>query len=433
MLMHEKKNFFLYSFGRLVSMLGSGIQMIALPLFILDLTGSASMMGIFSFLSTVPMLFTAPFSGVIGDRLNRKNIMVNMDIARGMLILLMGIIAFYGTINLYLIFIMQVLISTMNSIFGSATAAMLGDIVAADNLAKANSKLSAINSLSMIIGPALGGILYGVFGITAVFFINGISFILSGISEIFIIYKPEHLTKKVKMNAKQFVIDVKEGILFIKDEKGLKYLMLFALTANFLIAPILSVTFPFILREEIQFSGTAYGIIQTAVTTGALLGSIIFAIVLKNWTGKKSIGIGLIGMNFSLLITTLLIFPRSINYFGGATISLLVLIFISMIFVGVFNIIINIPIQNNLQKMTPSNIRSRVFSVLELVFHAAIPVGSLIIGFFTDLVPSYIVMFSAIVLLVFVGLLFIAKSPLETFDPKIKKDNNENDLIKESV
>jgi len=88
-----EKNFVLFALGRLVSLVGSGIQMVAIPLYILDLTGSGAAMGIFTLLGMIPRLLAAPFAGVIGDRWNRKKIMVWTDFLRGILILYLSGIA----------------------------------------------------------------------------------------------------------------------------------------------------------------------------------------------------------------------------------------------------------------------------------------------------------------------------------------------------
>ena len=96
----QKRNFLLYSAGRLVSLIGTGVQMIALPLYILDLTGSGTLMGTFALLSMLPGLIFSPIAGVLGDRMNRKKIMVNMDYLRGIIILFMAYSAYQGWMNI---------------------------------------------------------------------------------------------------------------------------------------------------------------------------------------------------------------------------------------------------------------------------------------------------------------------------------------------
>jgi len=88
--MKDSQNFWLYTLGRFVSLLGSGVQDVAILLFILDVTGSGTAMGTFMIITVVPRLILVPLAGVVGDRLNRKWIMVSMDFGRGAVILLLA-------------------------------------------------------------------------------------------------------------------------------------------------------------------------------------------------------------------------------------------------------------------------------------------------------------------------------------------------------
>jgi MFS family permease len=202
------RNFWLYSMGRLVSFVGTGVQNVALPLFILDLTGSGTLMGTFMIASMVPRLILYPVAGVIGDRLNRKWIMVWTDLGRGALILFLALLAARGVLTIPILFLAQLLISVMNALFGPATMAMIPDIVEDEELTKANSTLGGIDGLSMIVGPAMGGIIYGLGGIQTAFLVNGASFVASGISEIFIKYT--QLTTELG-TIRQVMGDLKEG------------------------------------------------------------------------------------------------------------------------------------------------------------------------------------------------------------------------------
>ena len=154
--MKDTKNFLLYVTGRLVSLIGTGVQDVALPLFILDLTGSRAMMGTFMIISMVPRLILYPIAGVFGDRVNRKWIMVWMDFGRGAVILILALLATKNLITIPVLFAAQFLVSIMNALFGPATMAMLPDIVEEEELTRGNSIVGSVNSLSMIIGPALG-------------------------------------------------------------------------------------------------------------------------------------------------------------------------------------------------------------------------------------------------------------------------------------
>lgn len=408
----QKRNFWLYAIGRLVSLIGSGIQAIALPLYILDKTGSGTMMGVFAMLSMVPALFMTPLAGVIGDRWNRKNIMVNMDYARGLLITMLAVFAFMNKLNIPMLFFIQILVSLMDSIFGSATAAMMPDLLPEEKLAWGNSVMATIRSVSGIVGPALGGVIYGILGIEWVFAINAISFILSAFSEMFIIYVIPHSREK-KINFKIFLQDTKEGLRFLWVKKSLFSLVMLFMVLNFLANPIFVVVIPYIFREVIGFSAQHFGYAETSWTLGTLLGSIVVGTFLIKVSLSKLFKIGLVVMSYLAVVFSMEFFPFVQNYFNGPTWGYFFLIASTLLIMGIFNMILNIPIDTYLQKMTPSDIRSRVFSVIGLLAQLAVPVGSLVYGLLLDKFPSYLIILIATITFAIISTVYTFNMPEE--------------------
>lgn len=413
----QQRNFLLYAFGRLVSLIGSGIQMIAIPLYILDLTGSGTMMGVFTFFSFLPTLVMAPFAGVLGDRWNRKKIMVNMDYARGALILFLAALAITNNMSIYILFACQVVISLMGSIFGSSTSGMFPELVGEDDLMRANSIMGGIDSFSMIVGPILGGIIYGFGGIKYVFLINGVSFILSAISEMFIKYTSTTESKE-KISAKVFFEDFKEGFEFIKATKSIRSLIFYACAANFLLSPAFSVVIPYGLKEFIGFRPEHYGIMSSGFTIGILAGNILIASVLAKSSSKLLMRLGLFvqtSINFAFALTLL---PDSVSYFGGPSVLLLAIILIEFIIMGLFNAFVNTPLSANFQKIVPNKMRSRVFSVLGMLVQAGVPFGAVIYGVLLDLIPVYALYMTISILYVVLTVVFLRTAPAEAFEPK---------------
>ncbi|MGB4149340.1 MAG: hypothetical protein WBJ92_10035, partial [Tepidanaerobacteraceae bacterium] len=93
-------NLILLLLGRIVSDTGTSLQMVIMPLYIIDIGGSAATVGLFSFLAIMPTIFIYPFAGVLGDRLNRKTIMVATDLASGGVILALALTSYFGKMSL---------------------------------------------------------------------------------------------------------------------------------------------------------------------------------------------------------------------------------------------------------------------------------------------------------------------------------------------
>lgn len=386
--MKKNRNLWLYMIGRFISLIGTGIQMIALPLYILDLTGSGTLMGVFSILSLAPALAIAPLAGIIGDRKNRRNVMITMDFGRAGIICILGLLAMQSRLNVYILFTSQVFISIMDSLFGSSSSAIMPDLISKDNLMKANSLKGGFDAASMILGPALGGVIYGVFGITMVFYINSASFIICAIFSMFIIYH-KNVEAKEKINIKVFFKENKEALKFIFGKKGLLQLFTFAMVSNFIIAPMFDVIMPFVLKRKIGFNSKQYGYIMCFFTVGMLIGNICIAYFYKKFSSKFLMKLGLILEGIFTIVVSGLLFPKTVSYYGGPTWNLFLSIVSCCVVLGVFNAFVNTPISTNLQKLVPDQMRSRFFSLLGMFSQGAIPLGCLIYGILLDRMPYH--------------------------------------------
>jgi len=372
------KNFWLYAIGRFISQLGWAVQDVALPLYVLDVTKSGAMMSIFLIAELVPRLALSPIAGVVGDRYNRKALMVWLDIARG--VLLFGVIAF-GLLNLKTLLIVQVLMSIMGAFFASATGAMFADLVEKDELTRATSTVQTLGIIARIAGPLLGGIIYAFGGIKLALLINAVSFFGSGLFEMFIHY--EWKTKELK-DISEIKEDLLEGLRFIKTKRALMILMSYALLINFLFNPIGTVVLPYVFRVQIGFSAQQFGALQTAIMVGMLLGNTLIMAKLGN--KAETLLFKVLFMELALLLViTLLCSP-----FISLEVWTLFVVFIAIdVLLGILNALVNVPISAKLQKMVPSELRGRVFSVFEMLAMGTTPIGMAIVGVFLESLRPY--------------------------------------------
>ncbi len=402
----REKNFWLYTAGMLISFTGSGVQDIALPLFILDVTGSGTAMGTFMIIAAVPRLILYPVAGVVGDRVNRKQIMVSMDFGRGVLVLILALLATRSILTIPLLFAAQFFMSIMNALFSPATIAMLPDIVKEEDLMRANSITEVVTSFSYIAGPILGGIIYGIGGVRAAFLINGISFLGSGFSELFIVYYQK--TRKLE-KVTDVLTDLREGVSFVMNQRGLLILLAVGLSINFLVGPLLVVLVPYVLRVIIRFSSEQYGVLQTAFMAGVLIGNLIIGGILARAKIEKMLKRGFIVHTGIMVVFTALIFPELMEGLGYASWAMFSAIFCTFIFMGVSSAFVNTPINVGLQRLAPTEFRARVFSVSGVIIQAVVPLGYGITGFLLDMAPVQYVALVMVSCELAVVLLFIFK------------------------
>ncbi len=392
-------NLILLLLGRMISDIGSSIQMLIMPLYIIDIGGSASTIGLFSFLSLVPILLVYPFAGVIGDRLNRKKIMVTADFLSAVLVLSLAYISHIDKMNMLLLLTTQVFVGLLYGFFDPATKGMIPQLVPEDELNKTNSKVATLRILSGLIAPLVAVALYTKYGITLLFLINGISFLISGSSELFIRYN--HISKNSIKGINGILEDMSEGVKFIKNSQSIMKLSMFFLVVFAFIQPIFSVILPLFFRTQLNYTDTQYGYLQVALFLGALLGSILVGRFSKKENLKKPLFIGISSMMASIVLFSSLLFPGVVSFLGKDSLSYLILFSAIMMTLYAAIMFINIPVQTIIQSETPKNYMSRVFSIVGLISKGGMPLGALIYGMVLEQIDIHItVAFTTIIILI---------------------------------
>ncbi|KAF5052875.1 putative bacilysin exporter BacE [anaerobic digester metagenome] len=396
-------NFLLFLLGRIVSDTGTSIQMMIMPLYIIDIGGTANTVGVFSFLSLLPALLVYPFAGVIGDRLNRKRIMVVTDFISAVVLLGLGWLSYLGTMKLSLLLTVQVIISLMNGLFEPATRGMLPQLVDKEQLTHHNSTVASARSASVLVGPLIGAALYANFGITIVFFANGVSFLLSGISEMGIGYI--HIKQKATHGIKGIMNDLSEGIKFVLQNNLIRKLSCFLLVSYFVIQPIFSVMLPLFFKRSLSYTDVQYGYLQTIIILGSLIGSIMIGLLYrKEKRMTKLLVIGSIILLCGMLLFTALIFPISVLTLGNDTIIYFILLATVLGIFSAGNMFISVPVQTFIQQATPNEYMSRVFSLVSMISRGGIPLGALVYGMILEKAEMH---WTVLITSVFIVLTFI--------------------------
>lgn len=396
-------NFLLFLLGRIVSDTGTSIQMMIMPLYIIDIGGTANTVGVFSFLSLLPALLVYPFAGVIGDRLNRKRIMVVTDFISAVVLLGLGWLSYLGTMKLSLLLTVQVIISLMNGLFEPATRGMLPQLVDKEQLTRHNSTVASARSASVLVGPLIGAALYANFGITIVFFANGVSFLLSGISEMGIGYI--HIKQKATHGIKGIMNDLSEGIKFVLQNNLIRKLSCFLLVSYFVIQPIFSVMLPLFFKRSLSYTDVQYGYLQTIIILGSLIGSIMIGLLYrKEKRMTKLLVIGSIILLCGMLLFTALIFPISVLTLGNDTIIYFILLATVLGIFSAGNMFISVPVQTFIQQATPNEYMSRVFSLVSMISRGGIPLGALVYGMILEKAEMH---WTVLITSVFIVLTFI--------------------------
>ncbi len=393
------RDFGLLFWGRLVSQVGDGIHYLALTWLVLDLTGSGTALGTMLFASSIPMVVLAPFTGVLADLWDRKTIVVSMDVLRGLIILSLAFIFKSGHLTMPILYIATIFSSLCGVLFGPAISATIPGLVKKEELVKANSLNNLSRAATMIIGPVLGAFLLGTTGYFGVFFINGIAFLFSALSETFIRFPQvvrEQTSTHGPSTSRQFLLSFKEGFTYIWHNAGLRALIFYATALNFLGAPLLNVVFPYFGKEVLLLEAQQYGTIQAMLPVGFLIGTVLVGYLTKKFR-KESLLTS--GITMQGLVVGLVGFFAIPSVYGNAgLVNTLVALSSSLLLIGVLNTLVNVPFQVMLQETVPDGYRGRVYGLLDSIGQMLVPLSMALSGVLVDsLSAASLFMFSGLI------------------------------------
>lgn len=368
------KNFNLMVSGQIISILGSALLRFALSLYVLDTTGSGSLFATLFAISNIPLLL-APLGGAIADRFNRRNLMVIFDFTSSAIVLSLIILMSVGSISVFTAGTSMVLLSIVSALYTPAVTASIPLLVEEQKLEGANGLVQAVQALSAVAAPVLGGILYGLMGLKTVVAVSCISFFLSAVMELFIqipFVKRQWTGPVIPAIAR----DMKEGFIYVLKQKFIRKVSMIAVLLNLVLIPYFLVGAPIVLRVTMQSSDTLYGIgmglINSATISGALsIGFFAKKMSLKTlhrWLFACALMMVLMAASLMPLLLGLGYYPSFILFMLGA------------IPIAASMTVISIYIITKVQKITPDKNLGKVMAIITAVSQCAAPLGQILYG-----------------------------------------------------
>jgi MFS family permease len=405
--MSKSSNLFLLLAGRVVSDMGTAIQAVVIPLYIIDSGGRAFTVGLCSFLSFMPAVLVYPFAGVLGDRWNRKRIMVSTDVLSGIVILSLSAAAHTDKLTLPLLMAAQAVISILNGLFDPATKGILPQLAGSNRLSRANSALSALRTLASLAGPVVGTVLYTALGIQVLFLINGVSFLLSAAGELFIRYESQKRTVKAV-----FMRELTGGFRFIRGHKPILRMCLFLFAIYALVQPVFTVTVPLFFKTALTYPQMMYGCLQAFIVVGALIGSILAGTAFgREGKEKNALRTGILLLTVALIGYSILLFPsiRAAAGAGAGSAGYFAVLSVALTGLSVAIMLIHVPTQTVIQRETPEQYMSRIFSVVGMMIKGGIPIGAFLYGLLLDRVEIFAVVLGSTLLVVLTSARFFLR------------------------
>lgn len=355
------RNYRLYWFGNLFSLIGTWIQSIATGWLVLQLSNSAFIVGLNSTLMWLPAWFMSLPGGVLADHFNKRNLMIVTQSLLALFALALAVLTWTGVISIYHMLIISCLSGFVVTMNAPIVQSMIPELVDRRDVLNAVALNSTMFNTARIVGPSIAGVLLTTVGAGACFGINSASFLAVIIPLFFVRLQ----TPARPANSETMWQRIRQGLSYAATHPDIRVLILMvAVFSSFgiIYLPLM----PVFARDVFSAGPKGYGILMTAIGIGAVAGGLTIATLSrtrhKGWILTcGTLALALLTIGFS--------FARNLHL----AIALLVLIgFCQATVASLSNTLI--------QTLAPDEVRGRVMSVFTLAFNGMFPLGSLVGG-----------------------------------------------------
>lgn len=384
----KNKNFIIIVIGQIISLFGNAIQRFSMSLYLLEFTGSTAVFARILAISTIPYIIFAPIAGRLSDNINRKKIMVYLDLICSAVIGVYAFILLKGHDHELIVGTVMFILSICATLYGPAVTSSIPQIVEEEKLTSANGVINQVGSIVNLAGPILAGLVYGLLGIKAIVIINAVSFLVSAIMEMFldipdVIKENMENTDNEKVISMKFVkqscVDMKESFIYLKNEKKviLGIIASYAL-CNIFLVPILSIVAPYFINVFLGLPSEVFGIVEAVCVLGMILGGFIIS-VKPNMFSIKKVHYTYLPMIAGVIIIATLGFLKLNPYVLASTFAF-----------GGLAIMLSVALSNVLtltfiQKQIPDNMLGRVSAFSTAIATISVAPGQLLFGQVIDM------------------------------------------------
>src|SRR5437870_6167708 len=355
------RNYRLFFWGQLVSLIGTWMQQTAMMWFVYDRTNSKLLLGVVAALGSAPMLFSSVWGGSLADLYPKRSILVLTQSAQMLCAFLLAAGVWLGFATTSFIIIVAALNGIAMGFDMPARQAFTVEMTSREDLLNAISLNSSIVNGARVVGPSVAGLMIGAVGVAMCFFLNGLSFI-AVIAGLLMMRLPPFEPKVHVASAGEHAWN---GIMYsMKHPRVRMILVLFLAVGVF--GWSYAVLMPAFARDVLGRGANGYGILMSASGTGAFVGALMVATYGYLFTPRK------------LALGGVWLFSAAMLAFSFTKTFSLALLFL---FAAGFGMLLFFSTSNTLlQTIVPDEMRGRVMCVWSLVFGAMITLGSLAAG-----------------------------------------------------
>lgn len=367
------RNFVLLILGQLTSLFGNFILKLALSMYVLEVTGSAAVFAGILSVAVIPTIILSPFGGILADRADRRNIMVALDTLAGVSVLCA--VSFLSERNaLAVISVLLIILSILGAFETPTVQACIPTMLQGDNIMKGNAVVNQVASLSYLVAPMSGGVLYAVFGLKPVMYASVACFLITALFECFIklSYQRPDKREDILHTIRQ---DFSASIQYIsKEQRSISKMLFLTALSRFFVMGVTIVGLPYIVRTILGLNAEYYGAAESALAVATIIGSIAAGVLTEKFKIHR----------LSVLLASMGIFmiPAGIVFLCPFTsvIKYAVMI-VSLCGMQIVISIFSIFAVSLIQQRTPNHLIGKVMSYTSAVTLCVQPIGQIVYGY----------------------------------------------------
>lgn len=390
--------------GQTISNLGSSVTLFALPLLTFKLTGSAVNLAISTAVTFLPYLLFGLVIGAWVDRLDRKRLMISLDLLQALVITSIPLADALGVLSVWWIYAVGFISSTLTIGFHAAEFAAIPSLVNQDDLVTANGRIQASYSAASVIGPILAGALVAFLPLSDLLLVDASSFLISAaalgmIRRRFNSEQGEPRTSSVRA-------DIAEGLRYVLGHPVLRNISFMMAMVNFFGSTIQAQLVLF-AYQRLEATDTQVGWLYAAGSVGVIVISLLAGPLRRRYPFSK---VALTALMVSGIFTVILAYITNLN--------LALVIWALTVGTGT---LFNINTSSLRQAIVPNELLGRVLTIAGVLAWSAIPVGAFLGGWLIETTGQTVAIFAGIgviTTLIPVVFLFTALGRAEQYLPK---------------
>jgi MFS family permease len=353
------RNYRLFFFGQLVSVMGTWMQTVAQSFLVLNLTHSGTDLGLVTAARFLPILLFGPAGGLFADRRNKRRILYVTQALSGVLAAVFAILTGTHVIQMWLVYLLALSLGFVNVFDNPARQSFISEMVPPEDLPNAVTLNSVSINLARVFGAAVGGVLAAVLGLALCFACNAISFVAVIASLAAMNAALLYPARPVKKRPGQ----IRQGLRYVRETPELLIpLLMIALVGT--LAWEFQVTLPLMASKVFGGGAGSYGVMASVMGVGAVGGGLISAA--RSRPRARSLSVAAIG--WGIAITAAAVAPT------------LPLELAALVFVGYGSITFNSHAKTALQLAADPAMRGRVMALWALAWQGSTPIGGPLVG-----------------------------------------------------